>query len=62
LAEFSEKVVPTLARVIKPQWETKRLQNPMIRTQFFTWYADKTWGEGWDKPSGEELLEMVSPC
>lgn len=61
LNEFGDTVVPSLPRVVKAQWDAKKIQNPMIRSHFFTWYAEKLWGKGWDEPSGQELLEFVSP-
>lgn len=39
---------------------TSGWQHPMVRQEMLRYFGDATFGEGWDKPSAEDLLEIAT--
>ena len=59
IKRFESEFIAVAAPVIRRTYRKGGLEGPAIRAEFGRWLAEQTWGGDWDKPSAEELLELV---
>lgn len=59
-ASFAQACLPTLPSVLQRAYQRQKLQNPMVRAEFIGWFARRTWGDDWDRPNAEELLDFAT--
>ncbi len=59
IEQFEATFISRAAPVIRRSYKKGGLDSPAIRAEFGRWLAEQTWGENWDKPTAEELLQLV---
>ncbi len=59
IERFESEFLAGAAPVIRRSYKKGGLDTPVIRAEFGRWLAEQTWGETWDQPSAEELLQLV---
>lgn len=60
LARFATGRLPELPSVLQRGYQRNGLQNPMVKAEFYRWYADLTWGTDWDQPTDSDLLAIAT--
>lgn len=61
LSRFESSVLLQAPQPVRRDWQRLGLNGNLSRATFEAWFAVQTWGEGWDRPSAEELLALVAP-
>lgn len=61
LARFEVSVLEHAPQPVRRDWQRLGLRGNLARVTFEAWFAEQTWGSGWDNPTPEDLLALVAP-
>lgn len=59
IERFRAEVMPRQPAALQRAFEKTGLPNPMVRAEFMRWFAEATWGPGWDQPTDAQLLTLA---